>query len=73
MKDQTVSGGKGHTINATVDLATAKALREQGERLGLNLTTYARLLLTTSVGSAIERRDAPAEARKKATRERQSS
>ncbi len=47
------------TVHTRLDSGVVKALREQGKRLGLNLSAYARLLLTTSVGSVVERRDAP--------------
>ncbi len=61
-------------IHAKLDAATARALREQGERLGLNLPAYARLLLKTSVGSVIERKDGPPPAAKESgTRGRKTS
>ncbi len=37
-----------HTINMKIDGNTAKKLREQGKHLGLNFTSYIRMLLTTS-------------------------
>ncbi len=40
---------EGSTINAKINGATTKALKEQADRLGLSLTACARMILTTAL------------------------
>ena len=49
----------GTTINVSIDEATTKAIRDQCKHLGLTVTSYARMILTTTVAKKEARAAAP--------------
>ncbi len=49
----------GTTLNISINEETTKAIRDQSRRLGLNPTTYARMILTTTVAKKEAQAAAP--------------